>query len=100
MASPPGAWSVGRSSVAGRIHLDEGALTLDPAAVNTLYAEMEDFVMRHRACGTLLADATEPSERGYLLWVLCSCGVRLERCITPEDAVRELVWSPLIAISS
>ncbi len=32
-------------------------MTLDSAAVLNLYAELEEFVLRHHACGTLTADA-------------------------------------------
>jgi hypothetical protein len=30
-----------------------------------LLAELEDFVTRHRACGQLTGDATEPEASGY-----------------------------------
>ena len=51
-----------------------------------LLAELADFVTRHRACGQLAGDATEPEARGYLVTVRCSCGVVFMRWVTPEWA--------------
>ncbi len=62
--------------------------------------DLRGFVTRHRAHGRLTGDATEPSERGYLVTVACSCGVSFMRWITPQDAVRELVNTTLIATSN
>lgn len=53
--------------------------------------ELAVFVERHRLHGTLTGDATPPTSRGYRVWVACSCGARLERWVTPEDAARELL---------
>lgn len=47
-----------------------------------LLAELEDFVVRHRACGRLTGDASEPEANGYLLRVGCSCGVAFLRWVT------------------
>jgi len=49
-----------------------------------LLAELEDFVARHRACGQLVGDATEPEPGGYMLAVSCSCGVSFVRWTTLE----------------
>ena len=45
----------------------------------TLLADLEEFVTDHRSHGVLTADASEPTEDGYLLTVACPCGVVLER---------------------
>jgi hypothetical protein len=47
-----------------------------------MFLELEDFVSRHRACGQLTGDATEPEANGYLLTVGCSCGVAFLRWLT------------------
>jgi hypothetical protein len=36
-----------------------------PDARAMLLAELEDFVARHRPCGQLTGDATEPEPTGY-----------------------------------
>ena len=54
-------------------------------------ADLVDFTADHRPHGTLTADATEPAWNGYRLTVACSCGVVLERWVTPEDADRDLI---------
>jgi hypothetical protein len=61
-----------------------------------LMAELAYFVTRHRPCGRLTGDATEPAPEGYMLSVVCSCGVVFMRWVTPESAVRELVMSDLL----
>jgi hypothetical protein len=38
----------------------------------------------------LLADATEPTAKGYTIIVACPCGVTFERWITPLDAKIDL----------
>jgi hypothetical protein len=49
-----------------------------------LLADLADFVTRHRACGQLTGDATEPAPEGYMLSVACSCGVTFLRWVTRE----------------
>jgi hypothetical protein len=51
-----------------------------------LLAALQEFVLDHRPHDRLTADATTPAWNGYLLTVVCSCGVVFERWITPEDA--------------
>jgi hypothetical protein len=60
-----------------------------------LLAELTEFVARHRSCGTLTGDATEPEANGYLLTVGCSCGVVFMRSVTPQEAADKLVASKL-----
>jgi hypothetical protein len=55
-----------------------------------LLAELADFVARHRPCGQLTGDATEPALEGYLLSVVCSCGVTFLRWVTAGEAARDL----------
>src|SRR5262245_31477165 len=73
---------------------------LDAAAMSAHYADLVDFVDRHRPCGTLTGDATEPSARGYMLTVACSCGVTFARWITPYDAMADMVMSALLAMDN
>jgi hypothetical protein len=65
-------------------------------ALAMLLAELGDFVTRHRPCGQLTGDATEPAPNGYMLSVAYSCGVTFLRWVTPEEAMRELVLSEAI----
>jgi len=57
----------------------------------TLLADLEEFVADHRPHGPMTGDATEPAWNGYLLTVACSCGVTLERWVTPLDAELDLL---------
>jgi hypothetical protein len=52
--------------------------------------ELVEFVAHRRRCGRLTGDAAEPTERGYVLTVACSCGVTFERRIMVMDA--RLAW--------
>ena len=60
-----------------------------------LLDDLADFVTRHRPCGQLTGDATEPAPEGYLLTVGCSCGVAFLRWVTLEEAAMELEMSDL-----
>jgi len=53
--------------------------------------ELEEFVRDHQPHGTLTGDATAPAWNGYLLTVVCPCGVVFERWVTPEIADRDLL---------
>jgi hypothetical protein len=65
--------------------------------VQSLLADLRDFVARHRAHGQLIADATEPAANGYMLTVSCPCGATFMRWVTAGEAARELVLSQLLA---
>jgi hypothetical protein len=54
-------------------------------------ADLADFVTRHRPCGRLTGDATEPEPEGYMLNVGCCCGVMFLRWVTAEQAADEVV---------
>jgi hypothetical protein len=62
----------------------------------TLLADLEEFVNDHRPHGPLTGDATEPAWNGYLLTVVCPCGVVFERWVTPQDAELDLLHSALL----
>jgi len=66
--------------VDGRTH------SLDAVVVDRLYADMLDFIDRHRPCGTLTGDASEVAANGYMLTVGCSCGVVFMRWVTAWEA--------------
>jgi len=55
-----------------------------------LLAELDDFVTRYRPCGQLTGDAAEPTPKGYMLSVVCSCGVTLSQWVTPDAAAHDL----------
>ena len=49
------------------LDIDGSARCADPHAM--LLADLADFVTRHRPCGRLTGDATEPAPDGYMLSV-------------------------------
>jgi len=51
----------------------------------TALADLEEFVADHHPHRTLIGDATEPAENGYLLTVACPCGVMFGCWVTPLD---------------
>ena len=65
-----------------------------------LLADLADFVTRHRPCGQLSGDATEPAPDCYMLSVACSYGFTFLRWVTPEEAMQELVLSDLLTTPS
>ena len=56
------------------------------------------FVQEHRGCGGLWGDANPLTPDGYYFRLACSCGARLDRWVTEEMAIEDLVWSPLAAL--
>jgi len=55
--------------------------------------ELEGFARRHRSCGRITGDAGALTAHGYLMWLECSCGGRLERWVTSQDAEEEIsLW--------
>ena len=58
-----------------------------------LIADLWEFAYDHRPHGLLTGDATEPAWNGYLLTVVCPCGVVFERWVTPRDAALDLLHS-------
>jgi hypothetical protein len=58
------------------------------SVVPGLALSLEEFVTDHRPHGALTGDVTEPDGNGYLIMVVCPCGVTFERWVTPKDASR------------
>ena len=44
----------------------------------------------------MTGDATQPAWNGYLLTVVCPCGVMFERWVTAQDAELDLLHSALL----
>ena len=63
----------------------------------TLLTDLEDFVRDHRKHGQLSGDATQPTEKGYLVILACPCGVVFERWVTQVDATVDLFLAELRA---
>jgi hypothetical protein len=59
--------------------------------MKSLLPELEMFFRNHRSHGPLTANATEPAWNGYLLTVMCPCGVIFERWVTPQEADADLL---------
>jgi len=60
----------------------------------SLFTDLEESVHNHHAHGTLTTNATEPARNGYLLTVVCSCGVGFQRWVMPPDAEHDLIsWA-------
>jgi len=56
-----------------------------------LLADLEDFVHSHRPHGSPTTAASKPAWNGYLLTVVCPCGVVFGRWVTPEEADADLL---------
>ena len=65
-----------------------------------LLADLADFVTRHRVCGQLTGDASEPEASGYVVTVSCACGAVFTRLVTLNDASRDLVLTDLVTTTS
>ncbi len=59
--------------------------------------DLEAFVARHRSCGDLTGDATDPTPSGYLVWIRCPCGVVFQRWVTSDEAALDLAMLHLRA---
>jgi len=55
-----------------------------------LLADLAEFIERHRSCGTPTGDATPPTEFGYIVTVVCPCGVVFQRWIGIDEAANDL----------
>jgi len=56
-----------------------------------LAADLEEFFALHRAHGVLTPTVVELTPNGYRLELTCSCGVTVERWVTAQDAVADLL---------
>jgi hypothetical protein len=63
----------------------------------TLLTDLEEFVADHRPHGAMTGDVTEPGGNGYLIMVVCPCGVTFERWVMPQDATVDLLREDLRA---
>ena len=66
----------------------------------SVYNQVRDFAIAHRACGELRGNADPLTPDGYRLWARCLCGARLERWVSPADADEDLLWSALLAFEN
>ena len=62
-----------------------------------IFPEVEAFVQAHRACGELTWITTQPTPKGYRLWIACPCGASVDRWVTRETAEDDLVHTGLTA---
>jgi hypothetical protein len=56
----------------------------------TISGDLDDFAAGHRAHGQCVTDIGALTPNGYRLRVVCPCGVRFERWITPEETASDL----------
>lgn len=65
-----------------------------------LYAELRGFVLTHRECG-ILRGATKPLDGGSIrLAVVCPCGARFGRTVSPHDPDAERLQEALAAFQA
>jgi len=50
-----------------------------------LYAELRGFVLTHRECGVLRGATKDLEGGGFRLAVVCPCGARFGRSVSPLD---------------
>ncbi len=62
-----------------------------------MFAELEQFIMVHRTCGSLTSDVGEMTESGYSIRLACSCGAAFERWVTPDMDDHDVLRSRLLA---
>jgi len=68
--------------------------------LTSVYAEVEEFVLRHHSCGGYTYGSTEPIQAGYGLTLSCRCGSNYNRWITPSEAEYDLLWSRLLGFDN
>ena len=54
-----------------------------------VYAELRGFVLTHRECGVLRGATKELPGGGFRLAVVCPCGARFGRSVSPQDPEAE-----------
>lgn len=66
-----------------------------------MFGEVQGFLDDHHLCGGLAVDTCPPtSPFGYYFALTCCCGGSLDRWVTPEEALRALVWSPQLYVGN
>jgi hypothetical protein len=68
--------------------------------MGSVYEALRGFALAHRACGELRGDADPIELHGYRVWAACSCGARLERWVTPDDAQEDLLRTDLLTFEN
>ena len=63
-----------------------------------IFEEIQKFAEEHRPCGEVTCRAHPPTVKGYRVWMLCTCGDRLDRWVTPEAARHDLIYSSLLVL--
>jgi hypothetical protein len=63
--------------------------------------EVQDFLADHDICGGIEVDACPPTTTlGYHFSLTCCCGGFLDRWVTLEEALFDLVWSTQLCVSN
>lgn len=63
--------------------------------------EVQHFLADHNICGGIEVDTCPPtSARGYRFLLTCCCGEFLDRWVTPEEALFDLVWSTQLYVGN
>jgi hypothetical protein len=62
-----------------------------------VYAELRGFVLTHRECGVLRGATKELPGGGFRLAVICECGARFARSVSPQDPEADRLQAALAA---
>jgi hypothetical protein len=65
-----------------------------------LYAELRGFVLTHRECGVLRGATKAIDHGGFRLAVVCPCGARFGRSVSPRDPDAERLREALAAFQA
>jgi hypothetical protein len=68
--------------------------------VARVYDAIRVFRLEHKSCGQLRGDAEPLTLEGYWIWAACSCGKRLDRWVTEDDAEFDLLRLGLLAFEN
>ena len=52
-----------------------------------LLDNLTEFVNEHRRCGQLVGDVTDPTPKGYDVWLHCPCGAEFHRAVTIQNVI-------------
>jgi hypothetical protein len=65
-----------------------------------IYAELRGFVLAHRECGVLRGASKALDGGGVRLAVICPCGARFARSVSPHDPDAERLQEALAAFQA
>lgn len=65
-----------------------------------VYAELRGFVLAHRDCGVLRGATKELPAGAFRLAVICPCGARFARSVSPQDPDAERLREALAVFQS